>query len=310
MKEKLLNIAIVGNAPKERHDLLNTTLSKEGLNEICNITLYGADGQPELEALLDAIEDCRDGKIQGIVCLPLSVTPLQAIQQCMTEKAEKAITLYVNNYMKMGNMAEEKGTGNITSEATTEQVIAKVNQITNSLKRDFLILNPRIAIAASGTTEWDAVIKESITELTKTSSIQAFGPIDIETFFDTNDGQAYDVIIQVHPEQCTDRFVTASDSDTVTVITGIDIPVTAAQYEGILQAVYINMDINRNRKEYDIPFASPLPKLYHERKEDGDKTRFTVKKKGFNPAEHRRENINYTTTRAPKTTEQNPDQTT
>ena len=32
----------------------------------------------------------------------------------------------------------------------------------------------------------------------------------------------------------------------------------------------------RNRMEYDEPFANPLPKLYHEKREDGDKARFAM----------------------------------
>ena len=81
----------------------------------------------------------------------------------------------------------------------------------------------------------------------------------------------------------------------LTLLGGIDIPVVLThRCEGTLYALFMVADMVRNRKEYSIPFADPLPKLYKERKEDGEKARFAVKKKGFNPAEHRRENVNYT----------------
>ena len=39
------------------------------------------------------------------------------------------------------------------------------------------------------------------------------------------------------------------------------------------------IDIFRNRIHYDEPLANPLPKLYHEKREDGEKARFAVKAK-------------------------------
>ena len=50
MTKKLPNIAIVGNAPHDKYNLLNEMLGEEELADICSITLYGADGQPEQEA--------------------------------------------------------------------------------------------------------------------------------------------------------------------------------------------------------------------------------------------------------------------
>ena len=35
----------------------------------------------------------------------------------------------------------------------------------------------------------------------------------------------------------------------------------------------------RHRAEYDEPLANPLPKLYHEKREDGEKARFAIKAK-------------------------------
>ena len=42
------------------------------------------------------------------------------------------------------------------------------------------------------------------------------------------------------------------------------------------QAIYTAVDMFRHRKEYDEPLADPLPKLYHEKREDGDKARFAM----------------------------------
>ena len=44
------------------------------------------------------------------------------------------------------------------------------------------------------------------------------------------------------------------------------------------QAVYTAIDIFRNRKNHDEPMANPLPKLYHEKRDDSEKTRFAIPK--------------------------------
>ena len=42
------------------------------------------------------------------------------------------------------------------------------------------------------------------------------------------------------------------------------------------QAIYTAVDMYRHRIDYDEPLANPLPKLYHEKREDGDKARFAM----------------------------------
>ena len=62
------------------------------------------------------------------------------------------------------------------------------------------------------------------------------------------------------------------------------------------QAIYTAIDIFRNRQNYDEPLANPLPKLFHEKREEGDKARFTVrpkdmfkKEKSFEKVEQKQE---------------------
>ena len=45
------------------------------------------------------------------------------------------------------------------------------------------------------------------------------------------------------------------------------------------QAIYTAIDVFRNRQQYDEPLANPLPKLFHEKREDGDKARFAIRPK-------------------------------
>ncbi len=305
MTKKLPNIAIVGNAPHDKYNLLNEMLGEEELADICSITLYGADGQPEQEALNDAIEDWRDGKVHGIVCLPFGNAPIDVLKQCIGQEAQDAMTLYVNDSMKMASITGDVEVEDVEAHITKEIVMERAIQVADILKRDYLILNPRIAIASAGKKHIDAeadngldIVTSAVEELAKNGT-QAFGAVDGAAFFETETYQAYDAFIEIYDAQCMAAFENITESKKLIVVTAVDMPIVSTGYENTLQAVFMAIDIARYRKEYDIPFDNPLTKIYRERREDGERSRFSVKKKGFNPAEHRRENANYTTSTPP-----------
>ena len=52
-------------------------------------------------------------------------------------------------------------------------------------------------------------------------------------------------------------------------------------------AIYAAIDGFRNRRAYDEPLANPLPKLYHEKKDDSEKVRFSIPKKHENAIKER-----------------------
>lgn len=302
---KTITIALVGNAPKEKHDILNQKLSEEDLTDICDIVLYGADGQEEHEALQDAIEDCEDDSIQGIVCLPMSTPPLAAVQSILCDEADNAISISDNSCIKIASVQGDVSISEAAEKLTTASITEAAHRLHKALKRDFSILNPRIAILSlnptittNETSEETNIIVPAVEELSK-EGIQAFGPFDSSSFFDTDNFKAFDAVLQMYDSQCMEKYKQSYNEDVVTTISGINIPVVSTYAEGILRAIFTALDLFRYHKRYDKPFKRPLEKLYHERKEDGDKARFAIKKKGFNPAEHRRENITFIT-RPPK----------
>jgi len=306
MINKLPNIVIAGNAPQGKHAMLNAMLSEEELAELCNILLYGADGEPEVEALEYAVEDWRDGKVDGVVCLPFAVDVVDAVKRWDEDNVHDVFGFYINNTMKMASVMGNMEAIEAEMRLTKEQIKRRVKAVVNTLKRDFFILNPRIAVAGAKDVAIDEekqldIVTVAISELEK-EGIQVFGPVDANSFFKQGNHQAYDALVTVYDAQCMEDFEAVSDGNSaLMLLSGIDAPVVSAEYDGVLRAVFTSIDIARNRMEYDAPFANVLPKLYKERREDGDKARFAIKKKGFNPAEHRRENINYTTTPKPKT---------
>lgn len=309
MSNRLPNIVIAGNAPQDKHAMLNAMLNEEELDDLCDILLYGAGGEPDVDDLEDAMEDWKEGKVDGIVCLPFADSTIEVLKQCEADDVQEAFPLYVNNTMRMASVMGDMDGVEAEMRMSKETLMKRVRAVAKTLKRDFLILNPRIAVAGGKDVAVDEekqqdIVTVAIAEQEK-EGIQAFGPVDAGTFFTQGGHQAFDALVTVYDEQCMKSFEEASDGRAMmTLMAGAGAPIVAAEYENVLGAVFLAIDVARNRKEYDAPFANVLPKLYKERREDGDKARFAVKKKGFNPAEHRRENVNYTTMPKPKPTQQ------
>ena len=309
-----IQIALVGNAPKEQHSLLNSMLDEEGLTDLCDIVLYGADGQPEFEALQDALDDYADGQIQGIVCLPMT-KPAEELVGRALEKPGETFAALDNGIIRVGTVLTAADAQTAQQQLTGEAIQKRGEQLWRMLKRDLNVQNPRIAVlsvgdsvdAAEGSTDI-TVIAPAITELVK-KGIEAFGPVSAATFFDTQDYKAYDAVLQIYGTQCTAAYRALGNEPIISLIGGTEKPIASTEADGMYRALWAVMDIRRNRVEYDKPFANPLEKLYHERREDGEKARFAIKKKGFNPAEHRRENVKFVTRNTPQQEQETAEET-
>lgn len=264
--------------------MLNTMLSTEGMPSLYTIALYGADGQPENEALADAVEDCIDTEsdINAIVCLPMAQNPRKAIRQALGENSASLLPVMINE--------EERY---ITS--GKNDISEKAEMLMKCLKRDIRIDMPRMAVVGNED------LKEAVDAMFE-KGIQAFGPYSSE-ILKQEELRAFDGIIIVGNENADgaeQKILEELHDSYITLMAGAEMAIASAQPKDLYEALAIVTDITRNRVEYDLPLANPLPKLYVEKKEDGDKARY-IKKKGFDPAAHKRENVTYTT--APRVTE-------
>lgn len=319
-------IGIVGNPPAESIEFLDELFKEEDMKDLCQIEIYSDQKASDDQMLADAIADFKDNHLQGIVCLPLNCNLQSEIQKGMqtdeeaTEEAAKEkkplLSVHINTLARLMSVREQK----IDAELTTEEIVSKVTAFVNSLKRDLGIQNPRIVFLnlnkeITETSEEMTIIAPAINELVK-SGKQVFGPLPYHAFFERKDISAFDGVVQIYADNASkvshhslDAMRKNCNEPTVTMLTGTEVPLVSTTPEGMMTAICTILDMIRNRREYDLPFRHPLPKLYHERKEDGDKARFAKVKKGFNPAEHRRENVTYTTIRQPKTTPETPSAT-
>ena len=209
-------------------------------------------------------------------------------------KEDKSLTVMVSEAVRIGLVTTHLPLKDVPAAITVEKVSDKARIFHQSLKRDFRISSPRIAILAlnpqEGTEEKD-VIRPAIAAL-ETEGIQAFGPFVADQFFGDNLYEQFDGVLAMYDDQGSVPFKTLAQEYGVKLKAGISAIVTTpdqdpsfdiagkgvADEHALRQAVYTAIDMYRHRIEYDEPMGNPLPKLYHEKREDVEKIRFAIPK--------------------------------
>ena len=197
----------------------------------------------------------------------------------------------------------------VAERITKENIEATAKKFYESLRRDFRISNPRIAVLSINPkagdngllgTEEQEIIRPAIEELAK-EDIEAFGPYATDRLFGTGDYDYFDGILAMYYDQGLAPFRAIAPDSGVNYTAGLPIVRTApevgasfdiagrneADATPMLHAIYLAIDIFRHRKEYDEAGTNPLPKLYHEKKDDSDKVRYAIPKKREDRIPHR-----------------------
>ena len=163
-----------------------------------------------------------------------------------------------------------------------------------TLRRDFRISKPRIAILALNTSpgeEEEQILKPAIEALGE-QRVNAFGPYPADTFFGEGNFNAFDAVLALYDNQALAPFKTLDFGEGVSFAAGQDLVQTAPLASDAFRnagknlsdecsmrhAVYLAIDIFRNRQNYDEPLKNPLKKLYHEKRDESEKVRFNIPK--------------------------------
>ena len=166
----------------------------------------------------------------------------------------------------------------ISRTITKESIIEKATIFHQTLKRDFRISNPRIAVLALnphagddgllGSEEKDVIIP-AIDELAE-KGIQAFGPYPADGFFGSGNYYHFDGVLAMYHDQGLAPFKTIAIDSGINYTAGLPIIRTSpdhgtaydiagqgkADENSMRQAVYTAIDVFRNRQNYDEPLKS------------------------------------------------------
>jgi 4-hydroxythreonine-4-phosphate dehydrogenase len=238
------------------------------------------------KAVARAKEDLQKGLYDVLVQAPM-------LSGNNAAKEDKSLTMMVTDLVRIGLVTTHLAIKDVPQAITKEKIADKGRIFFNSLKRDFRISNPRLAVLALNPqpgNEEENVIAPAIEELEK-QSVQAFGPYVADDFFGQKMYYDFDGVLAMFDDQGLVPFKTLALDYGVKLKAGISAICTTpdhgpefeiagkgmADEMSMRHAIYTAIDMHRNRLAYDEPLAHPLPKLYHEKREDGDKARFAVR---------------------------------
>lgn len=261
-----------------------------------------------LMAIDKAIVDYRDGLFDVLVTTPIRLagnsdgqqapkSQAEYIAECFTEH-EEAMTLLANDTLRIGLLTDNVAMKDVAGLITKDNLTATLKTFAKTLKRDFRVANPRIAVLSlnpTAATEEQEVITPVIEELIG-EKVYAFGPYASDDFFANRLYGHFDGVLAMYHDQGIAPFMALTQADGVEILSGLPLICTStllnpgfdiagknvADENPLRQAIFKAIDICRNRANYDKPFANPLPKLYHEKKDESEKVRFSIPKKHEN----------------------------
>jgi 4-hydroxythreonine-4-phosphate dehydrogenase len=181
----------------------------------------------------------------------------------------------------------------IAKEITREHIAEKLQVFHQSLKRDFNIDSPRIAVLALNPhagdegllgTEEQEIIIPTMQDAIK-QGIQCFGPYPADGFFGSGNYRHFDGILAMYHDQGLAPFKALAMDEGVNYTAGLPIVRTSpahgtaydiagqgvASEDSFRQAIYVAIDVYRNRQRDDEMHAHPLRKQYYEKRDDSDK---------------------------------------
>ncbi len=112
-------------------------------------------GEYAFQALETAVKDLRDKKIDILVTAPINKENIhsekfnfQGHTEYLTQRfgAENSLMLMVSNHLRVGTVTNHVPISEVAGAITEELILTKLAILNDSLKKDFLIVKPKIAV--------------------------------------------------------------------------------------------------------------------------------------------------------------------
>jgi 4-hydroxythreonine-4-phosphate dehydrogenase len=270
------------NTPAEaqpgRMNILNCWQDNININ-LGKVTDVG--GRCAMESLERATKDLKEGLLDALVTAPIHKKAMQLAgfghighTEYLTEalKAKDSLMLMVSDDLRIGLATNHLPLSAVAGAITKEVVLRKIRVLHETLRIDFGISNPTLAIlglnphagdeGAIGNEE-ETIIRPAI-EDAKLKGVFAFGPFPADGFFGSGEFKKYDGILAMYHDQGLVPFKTLAFGGGVNYTAGLSGIRTSpdhgtafdiagkgeADETSFLHALHLAIDIAHNRSEY------------------------------------------------------------
>lgn len=260
-------------------------------------------GKAAFSALEKAIEEYREGLIDVIVTAPINKNTIQSEDfnfpghtEYIEEKlgdGQKALMILMKDDFRVALVTGHLPVSQIASHLTKELIEEKIEIFNRSLKQDFGIQVPRIAVLALNPhagdggllgQEEEEIIIPALNEMSA-KGIFCFGPYPADGFMGSGNFAHFDGVLAMYHDQGLAPFKALAMDEGVNYTAGLPVVRTSpahgtaydiagkgqASEDSFRQAIYVAMDVFRNREFEKEIGARPLRKQYYEKRDDSDK---------------------------------------
>lgn len=297
------NFSIVNSAAEAAHNRLSVVNCTD--DEV-KVEFAKADveaGKAAFGALEKAIEEYREGLIDVIVTAPINKHTIQSeefsfpghteyIEEKLGEGA-KALMILMKEDFRVALVTGHIPVSQVASTITKERIEEKLQIFNNSLKQDFGIDAPRIAVLALNPhagdegllgTEEQEIIIPALKEMAA-KGVLCYGPYPADGFMGSANFNRFDGVLAMYHDQGLAPFKALAMDEGVNYTAGLPVVRTSpahgtaydiagkgvASEDSFRQAIYVAIDVFRNRRREKIMRTNPLRKQYYEKRDDSDK---------------------------------------
>ena len=260
-------------------------------------------GMYAFKSLEAATQDLSEGKIDVLVTSPFSKDAIQKAGFQFPGHTEyladmsgvpEALMILVSERLKVALVTTHIPIKEVSSALNKEGILAKIEKFEQSLKKDFGIVKPRIAVFGLNPhagengklgVEEQEIISPAIQQA-KNKGVLAFGPFPADGFFGSDLKNQFDGILAMYHDQGLTAFKALACDDGVNFTADLPIVRTSPDHGtafdiagknmanelSMRSAMYLAVDIFKNRKFSKQIHLNPLPFSKEERgKKESDR---------------------------------------
>lgn len=245
-------------------------------------------GKYAIKSFFAATKALKDNKIDVLLTAPINKYNIQSEEfnfpghtdYLAKEFNENALMFMIHDNLRVGLMTDHVPVNEVSKHLNEELIARKVTVINETLKKDFRIEKPKIAVLGLNPhagdngvigREDEEIIKPALKKIYDTG-VLVFGPYSADSFFGSNQYKLYDAVLAVYHDQGLIPFKTMSFGNGVNYTAGLSKVRTSpdhgtafdiagknkANEDSFRQALYLAIDIYNNRNEYTELTNNPL----------------------------------------------------
>ena len=279
------NIRSASEALDGRFNVINLTQEEVKIDLGKSTEVAGAQSR---ESLNRACADLKEGTVDVLVTAPINKRNIQAPDfdfpghtEYLSDKfGSSSLMFMVCDRIRIGIVTNHLALKDVPTALTHDLLIEKITLMNQSLRRDFGITMPKIAVLALDPHAGDGgvigdfdkrVIRPVIDEA-QANGVLAYGPFPSDGFFGSSEFNNFDGVLALYHDQGLIPFKLMSFTEGVNYTAGLPYVRTSpahgtgydiagkdrASEQSMRSAVYLACNIMRHRQEYDELTANPL----------------------------------------------------